>query len=659
MSPQSSASAKLLPLAQPRWTWTVLAIVVVLGLFARFVSVQDLSFYGDEETTAFAALALHEDGAPAMPSGMAYNRAPLYSLMASAAVMVFGPDAEMSYRLPALLFGSLAVVFIGLGSWRALGPVTAGLSVLLLASSEWHTVTSGYARMYSPYLALFLVTAFAFLQWSRARQPGWLVAGVVLFVLASSFQILTVFVLALLVLRHLVRPEPAGRLLADVALAGGLLVVAIYFDGLLVQGAYTEFAVSMDGHQKATVLGNVAIFWLPKLTAALTGWQLLPLLVGGAGAAYLVWRLPFISLAWNLAVAVLAAALVLFTALGQFYAVLLVLYLLALLERQRGVPLPQLALMAVPVLLLTALLALPNAQSSWLAQLADPDEQMVFPYLAQLAVKYPLLVVLALAAPFTADALRLVGLATAESLEAATQPSERRQWVVILAFFLVANMLAFGLIGQWYEDRYIVHTYPFLLLLAACSLTDIGRSLLARWSQVWVLPALLTLGCLLLPHHLAQGLYRGWQKTHGAPNIENSRYFPDHRSVGQAVQARLQPGDIVVATDVLQQRWYAGQADYWLRSLSDAARYVYAGADGKVRDIYVHSEHLGPDRAEELLTGTQRVWFIVSSIDLDEDWAFSPFERDVLQQVEQRAELVAQGRDGRARAYLLTPEHAG
>ena len=71
---------------------------------------------------------------------------------------------------------------------------------------------------------------------------------------------------------------------------------------------------------------------------------------------------------------------------------------------------------------------------------------------------------------------------------------------------------------------------------------------------------------VLMPHHLLQGAYHAAHREHGDPNIENGRYFPDHASVGKYVKQHLQTGDIVVASDVLQQRWYVGQADFWLRN---------------------------------------------------------------------------------------------
>ena len=119
------------------------------------------------------------------------------------------------------------------------------------------------------------------------------------------------------------------------------------------------------------------------------------------------------------------------------------------------------------------------------------------------------------------------------------------------------------------------------------------------------------------------------------------------------MREHLRPGDTVVATDVLQQYWYIGQADFWLRNAKDVATYVYEGADGKIRDIYVNAELLNANHAAELLASEKRVWVIVSSIDMDEDWAFSAAERKFLASVKSRGQLALTGRDGKSTVYLL------
>lgn len=637
------------------WQLWLVCGLVVLAAIIRFSGVHDLSFYGDEETTAFAAVSVLEQGKPTVPSGMDYNRAPLYSYMAAGTATVLGKNQELSFRLPALVFGIGSILLIWLGTRRLLGVAVALIATLLLATSEWHAVTSGYARMYAPYLALFMCTAYCLIEWSRTRAIPMLLLAIALFLLSASFQILTVFVLALLLLPHFVVQDLNYRQFwMDAAIAGVLAVVAIYLDGVLVQDAYSDFAISVAGLEKDTVLGNVALFWVPLLQSALAGamaW------VAGAAlliCAYLLFRyLPWVALPWNVAVWALALLGTLFIVLGQVYALVLCLYLLAIMGTSRGMSVTHCVLASVAAVVLAMLAAVASAsiaQVSYINYLTDPNAQVVFPYLAQLFVKYPVVVGAALLAPLLVGH-RFGAFSTARFIhgELFTQ-----QLIRVLALFFVLNLFAFGVFGRWYEDRYIVHTYPYMLTLAAFSLVVALDILSTKTAKPILCAASLVLAlCLMMPHHLAQGSYRAAFRDHGDSNIENGRYFPDHASVGTFVRERLQPTDVVVATDVLQQRWYVGRADYWLRNEKDVEIYTYRGKDDRIRDIYVNAEYLSTNHAERLLTGDKRVWVIVSSIDVQEDWAFSATERNFVQAIATAGQPVFTGRDGRSAVYLF------
>ena len=55
----------------------------------------------------------------------------------------------------------------------------------------------------------------------------------------------------------------------------------------------------------------------------------------------------------------------------------------------------------------------------------------------------------------------------------------------------------------------------------------------------------------------------------------------------ESLEPYLEPGDIVIGEDAMELRWYAGQTDYWFRSLDDAGRYLYRDENDILRDIYV------------------------------------------------------------------------
>ena len=643
--------------------WLLLGIALIVGGFVRFESVVDLSFYGDEETTAFAARSVIESGHPQMPSGMAYNRAPLYSYMAAASASVFGLDAEFSYRLPALVFGLLAIVALFLGTRHFFGTAIALACGLLLTTSEWHVITSGYARMYSPYLALFLLAAFGFLDWQRNRRVPALLFALLFFFLTASFQILAVFATGLLLLPYLLKREIDNRqLLQDISIAAVINGIVIYLDATLVQTAYSSFAVAVDGDHKSTVLTNVDTFWIPLALQLTSGWPLIIAAIGSACIGGLAWRWRKSSWLFLLGFTGIGIFTACMLALGQLYSLLISVYLSIVLLRSHGFSWRIVATYALPLIALTLVIALLNPAGDFRTMLANPSEQFVFPYLAFFFFKYPIIAALALIAPFLSLpkplASEQIGQSTLSSTTkhsllpatfSATLPST-------LALFFVFNFMLFGLLGQWYEDRYTAHAYPFALMLATYSAAVLIQRVRSRSGALGdsaLAAAIIVAACLVMPHHLVQGVYNSLTREHGSLNIENRRYFPDHASVGRFVRERLQPGDSVVATDVLQQRWYVGQADYWLRSVADVAGFIYQLPNREVRDVYVHSRHVDTGLADSLLSSTDRVWVIDSSVDQDKDWAFSSLEKEFLQEVANRGELLYTGRDNQAKVYLL------
>src|SRR5690606_7690849 len=61
---------------------------------------------------------------------------------------------------------------------------------------------------------------------------------------------------------------------------------------------------------------------------------------------------------------------------------------------------------------------------------------------------------------------------------------------------------------------------------------------------------------------------------------------PDHQGAALFMRSlSLQPADVVLAEDVLQQTYYLGKVDYWLMSRDHARRYVER-VDGRILDFY-------------------------------------------------------------------------
>jgi len=117
---------------QPRFILAAIVVLTFAAAVLRFYDLDVLGFYGDEETTAFAARSVVEEGAAKMPSGMPYRRAQLFTWANASAALLFGVDREISYRLTAALFGTLTVPLLFVLARPFFGGPVALIAAILL-----------------------------------------------------------------------------------------------------------------------------------------------------------------------------------------------------------------------------------------------------------------------------------------------------------------------------------------------------------------------------------------------------------------------------------------------------------------------------------------------------------------------------------------------
>jgi len=147
-------------------TILILVTLLVTAAYFRLPDLGVLGFYGDEETTAFPARSVAEGDGLRMPSGLPYYRATPLTVLNAVSASLIGVDQELSYRLPAAIFGVLTPLVLFLMSRGMVPPFLALAASLLLVFSEWHILTSREARMYGPYMLLFLCTGLLYLRWA-------------------------------------------------------------------------------------------------------------------------------------------------------------------------------------------------------------------------------------------------------------------------------------------------------------------------------------------------------------------------------------------------------------------------------------------------------------------------------------------------------------
>lgn len=642
-----------------RRLWIVLGLLTVLAALPRFAELGHLSFYGDEETTALPAMALAEGKGAEMPTGMEYRRGLTVTWLSAASSRLLGPDNDLSYRLPAAILGTLTVPLLFLFGRRYLGTGIALVAATALALSEWHLVFSRMARMYAPLVFFFLATGYAVWKWADTGKLRDLLLAAGLFVVAVATHALAVFVVIFAVLPIAFREDRETSPAALAAFAAVGVVGARLYSQMFVGVPFRTWGSGPPPE------GEAAAATLPWQVEALAGpvgpWWLL----AGVGGALGVWAgvrilgsggRPELSLRalGMAAVAGVAGALL---AAGQLWGG--AAFGLAFLVVHTGSRMEALRRAAGPLVLILALGAwCLFADVASLGVAGGLKEAVVFPfpYLLYLFREFP----------------GIVALFGAACLWSALAPARDGEFglraTLLVALFL---LLAVGSFRGWSHLRFLLPALPFLLLVAAAALVRgtewavgrIGSPRLPSWTGVAVSIGIVLSG--LLGAHGVAAAYGTATLDHGQTvdaDLHQQPFRPDHESAGEFIRSSRREGDLVVAEDPLQQRWYAGPVDYWFRRLGDARPFLFEAEDGSYRDMYVGSELISEPAVLDSVARTAggSVWFVTSGETAhNRDWYLSSEQRRWLDSLERARRPAFVARDSVTSVYCLNCEEEG
>jgi hypothetical protein len=201
-----------------------------------------------------------------------------------------------------------------------------------------------------------------------------------------------------------------------------------------------------------------------------------------------------------------------------------------------------------------------------------------------------------------------------------------------------------------------------MIMVVAAAIRDVLRALASRAGNRYQIG--LAMGALagiligVLGGHGAPAARTVLQAEHGSRvpwNDQGLEIRPDHRGPGLFLLQHSKPGDIVIAEDALELRWYAGQTDYWFRSLADAGRYLYRDENDILRDIYVGAALLDGVPGDDLLHRSGvGVWFVTSGeTAMSRTWYLSPAQLDWLDSLQASTKPVFMGEDDTTAVYCF------
>ncbi len=606
---------------------TALVLALLLTLIAaipRFYELGSLGFYGDEETTALPSRALARGEGPSMPSGMSYYRAlPLTALNAVSATL-FGLDNEISYRIPSAILGTLTVPLFFLLARAFLGVQAAFVAAILLAVADWHISASREARMYAPLLLFYMAGGLAAWRWAITGAMRYLIAAGLMFVGAVTFHQIGVFSALLPVIPlafagwSVVRPArlvTVSVVVGAAALAYGMIFVHSGFRDFVPdreQGVAARLAAqspALDANDAAAA--RPAVPGLPKPLGASPHWVWILALGGAAMGAWIArsasptetqpaYRLRQFA---SYGIAAFGGGLL---GAGQLYGAALAGLIFLLLHPGEKATLLRRAWPAI--------LALGIAATAWL--IVDVGQlglkggiraTMLYPFpYPKFFAEMALGVLLVFAGACVYFALR------------AGTTEDRPVRACLLA--VLVTVLAVGLVSPHGGAlRFVYPVLPFVLLVVSSVLVSVARSLPVLRTGQWrpLLAALAIVVSGVLGGHGVLPAYQIATLDYGEPYrklVLGYNFYPDHKTPGEYVRSRLQPSDIVIAEDVVEQGWYVGRVDYWLRDAVSHRQFLYADRGGSLRDIYLSSTILAtPDDLERVIRQAPgAVWLITS-----------------------------------------------
>jgi hypothetical protein len=627
----------------------LLFVLFVVSAGFRIYDVGALSFFGDEETTAFAARSLALGEGSSMPSGMPYRRALPYTWLNAVSARLVGLDSELAYRLPVAFLGALTIPLLFAGVAAIAGNGTGLVAALLLATSGWHLVWSRTARMYVPALLVSLAFFFVAWNWQRYSRPRDLGSIILLYVLAVFLHSASAAIVLFPILFALLYEGKRVSVPLATVVSGGMAAAGWALDRLFVVAPYARWASgfsALDSAPTGQLAGALAetasrfssVAWLVLPAGALLGWT------WSREAGVLATDR---SLARR-AVIVLSASTAGAGALAGLPLVAGSIGLCTLLLDARGTR-PWWHPGWVGVALVGSALAVfarLQFEGAQLGQIA----RMPFPYLPYLGKLMPVLVAI-----FVLQALRLAVVPARQ----AKDDLPIRAAVV----YVVGYSLALGFAVAYAPWRYLLPIYPWVVLVVAVAIRDLVNAMVDRRDgdrlrrAAWAGAVAVVMSGAIGGHGIP-ATFTVLRADHGSIvpwNDPGLQVRPDHRGPGRFVLQQRNPGDVVIAEDVLEQRWYAGRVDFWYRSLNDARRYLYQDDDGRSRDIYVGAELLDHPPEEDLLVPSGfGTWLITSGETASSrSWYLDPVQASWLDSLQAATRPVFVGEDGLTEVYCF------
>ena len=612
--------------------WSILAAITVLGASLRFWGLANIGLHGDEETMGLAVKGILETGSPILPSGMYYARGLAQTLLMAGSAQIFGMT-EWALRFPSAVTGTVMIVASFLLGKRFLPSNWALIFAFIVALLPALISVSQTGRMYVMYVTFVIIFAVFIFRWEHSESYLDYMLAFIIFLIALHLHRLSVFSIFLFFWPGLLKSSARLLVLGGIAFVAGMGAYEVLSNWT---GSHYIRTIDFLSSDKFTANDYVDSF-LP-IDVPLYGWLLTGVFVSLA-ALFCIRALKSLNSragrVERLALLVFFSLAILGSIFVQYHVAIICLACGAVLYlRHDGRPvwLSAFVLMIVLVALLQ-IFVLAGGELFYqpkdvvMTMLGKPNP---WPYL-RFAAFFPM-AVLAYSFVFAYFVVAYVR----------GRPIPDHVLLLIIAVWVPVFLI--GLFAGHIPLRYVLSFVPFFVLAALAGLHAVyGRIAKQTLTNPMTFFAMVVAAILLFVSptefwHNVNPQYSDYSRLGGHRGA-------DHKGAAEFVRSLdLKDSDIVMAEDVLQQTYYLGKVDYWLRKFT---QYTYLDNDVYL-DIYTGTPHAGnAEIFRDILNRSDRGdIIIIGSAETAGDLEYYVGSEilELLEKIE--TEVIYEGRDG-------------
>ena len=617
--------------AADRW---ILFLILALGVFVRFWGLGNVGLHGDEETMAMPTMAILDSGQPYLPSGMYYSRALAQLYLMAGSVSLFG-ETEWAFRVPSAIVGSLAGLVAFFMGKRFLVPHVNLAFVGTITFLPSMIEISQTARMYVFLVVGVMWFAACIFRWEANGRLTSLLLALFVWCLALHFHRLAIFAAPIFLFPGLSRQS--WRLLGQGSAAFAIGFLAFNLYGAWTASKYPQPEERPDIPLDDSGSGELLPAAVTNIDMALIAGAVLTVLVALAGLVTVLREAGLRSAGPPVLV---AGGLLAMSTLNYHVAAILLLFGIVFWLRDCSLH-PKWLWGAIALAGLLAIIHLSMLYSTGLY----PGRQLIGAVVGTPSV-WPVLRFL----EYSPVAGALYVLVFLYGLWKFSHGDPLPKHFLFFGIAVWAPLLILGIYTWYMPPRYAQGQLGLFLLCAFAGV--MWYAMQRHWISLSGRPgfkqavALAAISVAFInPVQFVQAINPSYD------------HYPDHKGAAEYIKGlNLNPEAILIAEDVLQQTYYLGSVDYFLREIGNSGKYAVV-RDGELVDQYTAARVIGTgSELEELLTRSRgKELYIIGS---GENFVGKrrSFRGEGIREVleSDKLRIVYTGRDGKTRVWKLS-----